>query len=105
MVVVGWALQKANDDEVGTDWSTMVGLWVIAVVVAVAWLLFGRFAVGILLAEAAEAARVAGMFCLGDEFRHLPSLPGKHLSHFLPALVHEQFLQLPVLLHRQQIIL
>ncbi len=42
--------------------------------------------------------------CASWLFRHLSSFPGRQLSHFLSALAHEQFLQLPVLLQRQQVI-
>ena len=33
---------------------------------------------------------------------HFPSFPGRQLEHRFPALVQAQYLQMPVLLHRQQ---
>ena len=39
-----------------------------------------------------------------EEFRHLPRRSGKQLSQILASFAQEQFLQLPVLLQRQHVI-
>ena len=54
----------------------------------------------------AEGVWVAGMFKVTgkDELWYLSSFLGKPLLHFIPQLEHEQFLLLPVPLHRQQVI-
>ncbi len=65
--------------------------------------LVARFVVALWLTVLLEAAGVAWIE-IEDEFWHLPSFPGRQLSQFLPSLVHEQFLQLPVRLQRQQVI-
>ncbi len=43
--------------------------------------------------------------CVAWLLWHLPSFPGRQLSHFFSAFAHGmQFLQLPVLLQRQHVI-
>ncbi len=62
----------------------------------------GRLAVKVV--EAIVVSDVKHVLGLKDKFWHLPRRPGKQLSQILPSFEQEQFLQLPVLLQRQQVI-
>ncbi len=97
---------KSSDgigNEVGTDVMTVVAtvvVWVDEGVIKGA-MVGTNWGVKLLvegLLELNVAAALSETACAAWLIWHLPSFPGRQVSHFFPALAHEQFLQLPVVI-------